>query len=338
MCDMPPSGNNAPRAVTLELDWTDMQGRQQASDWLLAEAWWADICLPPSIWQLLAWAPQALPTIIAIHLFSRLQDEPFRNRWHLLLLKARTGLYAAAAVLAAVLGLPVLYLLVIGAGAAAILPWRWLAAKAQDVRSLLTRVIGDAFLLAGSTTQHAAMLGRIERNLKWLSERCNSVVVVGHSQGAMLAYLTCRQRPPNVRTLITLGSGIGKLRALSGALKENDPVHQRATGVPLVGQLAGVGMWLAAGLGFAGQISVVTAICTALVAALAAVGIGLVPFGVFVGDALHGSPEDDIWDRWTQLGDVSLDSLDPMQAFISVASGFVPGGMVWLDLAATHDP
>jgi hypothetical protein len=338
LTEVPSSDDKAPSALALELDWTDVRGRQHISDWLLAESWWADKCLPPSIWQLLAWAPQVLPAIIASHMFSRLTDERVRSRWHLFRLKARTALYVSAAVLAAVFLMPIVYLLVAVSGAGSLLPWSWLADKAKDVRLLLTRVIGDAFIFAGSRAQRAAILGGIQRDLEWLSEHCDSVVVVGHSQGAMLAYLACRQRAPNVRTLITLGSGIGKLRALIGAINEGDPVQQFSKSLLLWANLAGVGVWLSAGLGLTGQIPGITAICAALLAGVAAVGAGLFGFGKFASDVLRVPPEDLVWDRWMQLRDISLDAMDPAEVLRFAVSGVIPGGMLWLDLIATRDP
>lgn len=338
LCEVPPSDGKAPSAFLLELDWTDTQGRQHASDWLLAEAWWADKCLPPSIWQLLAWAPVALPTTVAVHMYSRLTDEKVRSRWHRLWLKAREVLYPSAAVLAAVFLLPVVYLLAGVSAVGCLMPWSWLAARAKDVRLLLTRVIGDAFIFTASRAQHAAMLGGIERDLRWLSERCDSVVVVGHSQGAMLAYLACRHRSPNVRTLITLGSGIDKLRALISAVNEIGPLQHFKKSLLLWANLAAVSVLVSVGLGLMGQISSLAAICAALSGGVVAVEGGRRAFASFATDVLRAPPEDLVCDRRMQLGDVCLDAFDPMQVLGFVASGVIPGGMLWLDLIATHDP
>jgi hypothetical protein len=61
------------------------------------------------------------------------------------------------------------------------------------------------------------MQARVARDLKWLQEQCDRVVVVAHSQGAAIAHeiLKAKGYPKDhVRAFITIGQGITKLHVL----------------------------------------------------------------------------------------------------------------------------
>jgi pimeloyl-ACP methyl ester carboxylesterase len=223
-------------------------------------------------------------------------------------------------------------------GIGSVLPWFWLAQRAQAVRFILTRIIGDAFVVSASDAERAAILGSIDRDLKWLSERCTNVALVGHSQGAMLAYLACRERPSNVRMLITLGSGIRKLRALMGTFRQAlDPVQKARRSLVASSNLAGVCLWLIIALGLTSQISWFAAICSAALVSIIAATLGVLGFATYATDALYIPPEDRVWDRWMQMRDVDLPAVDPSVRELYEAIGNYPGALVWFDCVATHD-
>ena len=86
----------------------------------------------------------------------------------------------------------------------------------------LTRSAGDAYLLLRQPAMLAAMVGRLRADVAWMSERCENVVIVAHSQGAALSHLLLRrgeelldgpskQRP---LTLVTFGAAVWRLRAV----------------------------------------------------------------------------------------------------------------------------
>jgi pimeloyl-ACP methyl ester carboxylesterase len=115
--------------------------------------------------------------------------------------------------------------------------------SARAVRALLMGVVGDAVALVTDRAIRATLVERVERDLDWLATRCKSVLIVGHSQGAMLAYLAARTRPNNVKRLLTLGSGFRALQTLI------DGIETRFPSIPdcfAIAQVAAAGVLAAA--------------------------------------------------------------------------------------------
>jgi pimeloyl-ACP methyl ester carboxylesterase len=316
---VPSQDAGTPTAFRLELDWTDARGQQHASDWLLAECWWADKCAAPSIWQLLAWAPRAVPATIAAHLFGRVEDDQYyvKNKWLRLWLDTRGLLYSAALVFAAIFLIPLFYVGVIIIGICSWLPIPHI------------KVIGDAFAFSELSAQHSTILGSVQQDLDWLAERCASIVIVGHSQGAMLAYLACRQRADKVQKLITLGSGIRKLRALAGVTERADFNLRCAEALLAWANFAGISAWISLAFGLTGQVSTVTMIVGALVGGGVAAFFGLIGFVLFAGKALREAPEDRFWEERIMR--------HRSQSIKKVASS-AAAPIMWLDFVATRDP
>jgi pimeloyl-ACP methyl ester carboxylesterase len=339
---VPPSDERAPRAFALELDWTDTFGRQHASDWLLAESWWADKCAVPSIWQLLTWAPRAVPTAIAVHLFSQfLRDQKTRSDWHRRWLEIRSWLYVAASILATILLAPLVYLLVGLVGIGSWIPVPRIKDPALAVRFLLTRIIGDVFVFSESSAQHAAIISSVQRDLDWLAEQCDSIVVVGHSQGAMLAYQACRQRPDNVQVLITMGSGIRKLRALSNFAQHIEhPAYSFANATLIWANVLSVTACIALGLSLTGQLSASMAFLVGLVAGGVAASLGLLGFSLFATSATQISPADRFWDKQMQGPTPPAWTVEDIDHSVVIHPPpfLLAGTMKWLDLIATRDP
>ena len=75
--------------------------------------------------------------------------------------------------------------------------------------------LGDSFVFASNPLVRAWVLDRVRHDLRWLEARCESIVVVAHSQGAAIAYHSlAAHKGPKVRRLITFGSGLLKLSEL----------------------------------------------------------------------------------------------------------------------------
>jgi hypothetical protein len=82
-------------------------------------------------------------------------------------------------------------------------------------------VIGDCYAFASSPLRTALIVDRVKSDMEWLAKRCTRLVIIGHSQGAAITYLTLlTRRPDNLRLVVMLGSGLRKLIAI---LKLNTP-------------------------------------------------------------------------------------------------------------------
>jgi pimeloyl-ACP methyl ester carboxylesterase len=164
------------------------------------------------------WALTVAPPII----FEQ-YAKPFRRRWRF---KKRKGVrrllnlpifvvrlpveltrLVATAIMSAVAVLVLLLLLLLG-----ILPIPKASGIVARLGSKLAGSLGDSYVLLESPAQFDAMITRVSRDLEWLAARCHKVVVVAHSQGAVIAHRALRRhRPRNVELFITLGAGLSKL-------------------------------------------------------------------------------------------------------------------------------
>jgi hypothetical protein len=124
---------------------------------------------------------------------------------------------------------------------------RWVTVK-------ISAVLGDSYMLAHCPVQFAAMRTQVARDLRWLQERCEKVVVVAHSQGAAIAHQVLKDGsydPGSMRVFITLGQGISKLHLLQ-RMDWDPQVHRAAwwsrrlvtaglalAGLPALGLVAG---------------------------------------------------------------------------------------------------
>jgi hypothetical protein len=83
---------------------------------------------------------------------------------------------------------------------------------AANAALALADSLGDAYLLKRNPSSRAAMGTRFDRELTWLRGRCDRVVVVAHSQGAVIAHDVLRRRPAeDVAHLVTIGAGLRPL-------------------------------------------------------------------------------------------------------------------------------
>jgi hypothetical protein len=309
------TGENNSDTTTLHLQWTDSNGNNHAARWLIAEAWWSKAFLAPSLLELLRWAPLAIPLACLSRWWSIPQTYRRAGKIRNLLQSARSAALSVFWTGAAIFAAPLLYLILVAAEALSWIPWTRLQSAAQAVKTALAGFVGDAFMLAAHPSSRAAMLRRIERDLGRLAGRCKSVLVVGHSQGAMLAYLACRTRPANVRTLLTLGSGIRTLRALLDAAERKDVLLNYSLRSLAIAQMAGVGMLAAAAAGLAQAMHPQTAFVLGLVFAVLATASGLLGYSSLFTRSGVIPADDAFWHARMQ------------------AEGFK-----WRDLMATHDP
>ena len=309
------STDNAPKNASLHLKWVTTDGVRSAVQWRVAEAWWADAFPTPRFDQLVRWAPIAVPIALLNHAWSMPTTFRRRTRLHDLfgevLYAVRLGFLVLASIFAA---LPI-YLILLLAEILARVPWSPLQALAQAVRNRLTGSIGDALALVESPSCRNELASRVQRDLLWLSERCKSVLVIAHSQGAMLAYLACRRRPENVATLVTLGSGIRQLRTLIAAAEAPGPRLALSRNLIGIAQALGLACILAGVAGSDSRISFGVSVGLASTCGLLALSVGLVGISSFYTLAGAVPADDDFW-----------------------RARMTEERFRWRDLIATHDP
>lgn len=212
-----------------------------ARRWLLTEAWWAEAFTLPRFRELAVWGFAVLPWTVVAHFAARLQQAwhgpraprqaPARGRLRTLAgVPARIarvswqslGLFLAVA-LFPLLAVGVLAVVILGA-----VPIPWVRQLAVALQRLLSTSVGDSFVLVSSPTRGQAIVTRVQRDLLWLTDRCQRVAVVAHSQGAAIAHRALRRVPPGERKLaafVTVGSGQTKLVDLEN-LRDTDAARE----------------------------------------------------------------------------------------------------------------
>jgi hypothetical protein len=84
----------------------------------------------------------------------------------------------------------------------------------QRINASISAILGDSFIFASSEIRQQAVISKLTADLAWLESKfgCRHIVLVGHSQGAAISYLTLKKCGlGKVRLLITFGSGLHKL-------------------------------------------------------------------------------------------------------------------------------
>jgi hypothetical protein len=190
---------------------------------VLAESWWAADFPPPAFSELATWMLTFGSWIVISHMLA------FWQAWAARVFPRPKWLRGMVSSAAAVLGLAVaagalflVQILLLVLGLLAVLPVpsirRWVTGVVLGLESL----IGDSFAFSGNPIANSAVTSRVRLDLDWLAERCDSIVVVAHSQGAAIAVRALEHYLVQVRSehawrvhrLITYGSGLVKLTQL----------------------------------------------------------------------------------------------------------------------------
>ena len=187
-----------------------------SSSWLLAEAHWADSFPPPHFPQVARWTMKVLPWVFA-SLINRWLRQALSSKHRgnrvarLTKVVSLVLLTLLASPLTVLLELTLLLLMLIW-----IIPIPAVRKYLQWVYENLAQVIGDSHIFVSSAMRKQAVIDRVRRQLNWLERRCEKLVIVAHSQGAAVTYLTLGSDPPKkLRVLFTFGSGLLKLSQLS---------------------------------------------------------------------------------------------------------------------------
>jgi hypothetical protein len=217
-----------PSTARLRLEAKKANGSIEKSSWLLAESHWAESFPPPDFVRVAVWSMKVVPWVLASFVGRqiRLTWAALRKLDHKSSLARRIaldfklmslvplGLAASPFIVIAELLLLCLLLL-------SLLPIPALRNYLRWLHSKIAAIIGDSFIFTSSSMRCAAVVGHVVSDLKWLEQRCEKMVILAHSQGAAVAYLTLQSYlPGNLRSLVTFGSGLLKLDQLS---RMNDP-------------------------------------------------------------------------------------------------------------------
>lgn len=356
---------DAPASVCLSIT---SETLEKSGHWLLAESRWADVFLPASFGQLGRWGLIVGPVVLASQISSMVQRllgtveaaseaaTRWLSRFQNLPGSLRSILIAGAWLLGAVLGFIAMVTLFIMAAIGAFLfevlavallvlaflPIPWLRDPILSLQRGLANGLGDSYVLVQSPFQYTAMVGRVQRDAKWLADQCDHVVVIAHSQGAAVTYDAMRSppdRPEQVSLLITFGQGLRKLRSLAA-------LHRTS-----LLTWAGRGFWALFGI---------SSLCLMLLG-LSAIVVGCqavrcdglpLPADISIFEAVRA----ELGSRWGLIGLAAVGAVFVSQLLIfSLAQsgdkrlesalegelkkmGLAPGTFEWLDLYASADP
>ena len=221
-------------------------GAQTPVQWLLAESWWAEAFAAPSFTELASWGVNIVPWTLGSHFGAHVRaiwvGRP-ENRsalawatgcWATWLMRLTRGLVGlAASLFLSIAALAALVLMLIIALVPISAVRKWLG----TVQQVLAASIGDSYTFVARPFEAAAIVGQVRRDLQWLSDRCDSLVVIAHSQGAAVSFEAIRNDVPSkLQLFFTLGSGLRKLVELKHVMA-SDGRFQRAAFLTLGGLL-----------------------------------------------------------------------------------------------------
>jgi hypothetical protein len=190
--------------ISLRIPETELDGRRHpAREWLITEAWWASNVAPPGLSTMINWLGPGGGA-------ARVVDGILGNEGQ------GSVLYAARAILvpivSVVAGLALsLYGLV--RSITAIIPIKSIrdASILRQFDEFLIGWFGDVRILLFDPAQSANIRAGLSTAVQRLRERCDHVVVVAHSGGAMISFLTLTDpqlaSTTQVDKLVTFGEG-----------------------------------------------------------------------------------------------------------------------------------
>lgn len=199
-----------------------------AVEWVLAECHWATSFPPPPPKKVTLWIMRVLPWICFTFIVRRLRmvinalvsamtKSP--RRW-------LEVAWLSAGLLLVLLALPfisptilLLELCLVTLLIVQLVPLKVVQDLVTRINAAISAVLGDSYIFASSEFRQQAVTMKLSRDLMWLKSKfdCKNVVVIAHSQGAAIAYLTLKNfglRLSIAKLLITFGAGILKLYQL----------------------------------------------------------------------------------------------------------------------------
>lgn len=240
-------GSAEPASLRVSVPWPDADSTPRK--WLLAESWWGTAFEAPGAADVAFWAAGFGPRVISRRggRMVKAVDDSYQAGWEELEeVNSFVGLLINMTVIPwvvhlgwlsarAVIGLWMMFLtivlwlllLVAVLPLSLVPPLRPLLIRLQLT---LSNVIGDTYVLERSPFAFAAMTSAVQRDLDWLEERAESLVVVAHSQGSVIADRALRDRPRNsVVRFVTLGSALRLLaESRAGAAEPGEDLGPEA--------------------------------------------------------------------------------------------------------------
>lgn len=219
-----------PSATVVRVSAIDENATLREAHVLFAEAAWTREAFPPTSAELYTWLTDAIPIAVwaRIHRLSWIRPREIlrfaraaRRRGSALEL-LRVGISALLWVLQ-MLMMPAIYvvLALVGqmvialVGTIGLLPIPWLRRATRWVVGALIGTVGQSYALQTSAVRRSAIVSAVTRNLDWLSQRCQRVVVLSHSQGAEISRLAfVEARRDKIARWYTVGAGIAPLSML----------------------------------------------------------------------------------------------------------------------------
>ncbi len=265
-----------PANAELRIEALEVDGYIRTSNWLLAEAHWAEAFRAPTFSGFARWCIQAGPIAFSYYFGTLVR----RSKHHYL--RSAHVLVILAALVA------LLEFVLIGLMLLALVPIPKLRELLAKIQRTLTGTLGDSYIFINDDFQRRAILDRVRRDLRWLLARCRKVVVVAHSLGAAVVHRVLKERPEGdskrLHSVITLGSGIQAIAAIEKALNDPD--------VLIVGWVAVVGIvlllvgawWIVVHNLIAGVIAVLVGVMAILVSGAGAAGLQCVSSVSWIGD------------------------------------------------------
>jgi uncharacterized membrane protein len=194
---------------------------------LLAECWWARAFAPTSPWTLLGWTFRVFPFALSMHFGDvvRRRLSGVADAATPVLQRVTNALLALLALAFLVVGVPLLAPLVLAlllaVSVLSVVPVGAVRDAVISLQSVILGALGDSCLLVDSPVSRAMIVGRCRRDLRWLCDRCERVMVVAHSQGCAVSHLALGESPPEeVREVQWIGSGLRKLECLRDAERD----------------------------------------------------------------------------------------------------------------------
>ena len=192
--------DDAPTASLLRFSIAGTDGKLREDHVLMAEAWWTQKTIYPNPKELFNWIVNAFPTILFMHIIGA------QRGWNIL-----GFIFNIVKIPLLILVLSLLILLV-GLTSIPFSPLRIILIKFIN---LLMGTVGQSYALKNSLIRRNGIVSEVAKNLEWLQQRCDYVLVIAHSQGAEIARLVSQaNRWPGVVEWITVGSGIKPLNLL----------------------------------------------------------------------------------------------------------------------------
>jgi hypothetical protein len=187
--------------------------------WLFAESFWADSFPLPGTQEVTFWLLQIVPWTCISYATQRIIIA-----WHKLvnifsIRKFYFGLiYAAIITFYIILTIPLtaLALLMQLILFILILIWKIPIPIIRDyiywTQKKISAIIGDSYVFSSSIIRREFAISKLQHDINWIKGRCQNLVIIAHSQGAALAYLTLKKNfPKNFKLFVTFGSGLNKL-------------------------------------------------------------------------------------------------------------------------------